>query len=280
MTVGESLDVRRCSISLRARDKAAALDELAELMASGSPLDAAQIRAALQAREAEGSTGFENGVAIPHARLPGDVPFLLAVAVSKKGVAFDSVDGKRSKLFFVLIGPDAEPQDYLRALAHISRLGLDAALRKELIGCHDESALLEVVRRNLAPTRGDTREAAAEEREAPARAQALLVVVLSDPGELDDMMTLFLQRGVEGASVFESRSMGATLGQVPLFGSLMDFLGEGGGASRTIISMLPAADVRPLVASIEKLFGDLDRRSGIAVMAADLSLAKGSLGTI
>ena len=100
MTIEGTLDVRRCSVALHARDKDAALEELAELMADGSMLDAAQVRAALQAREAEGSTGFENGVAIPHARLPGDVPFLLGVAVSKKGVAFDSVDCKRSKLFF------------------------------------------------------------------------------------------------------------------------------------------------------------------------------------
>ena len=278
MTVGETLDVRRCSVSLRARDKAGALEELAELVAAGSPLDATAVRTALQAREAEGSTGFENGVAIPHARLPGDVPFLLGVAVSKKGVVFDSVDGKRSKLFFVLIGPDGQPQEYLRALAHVSRLGLDDALRRELIGSRDESTLLAVVRHHLMPTRTAAKAAVGDD--APARSQVLLVVVLNDPGELDEMMTLFVDCGVEGASVFESRSMGATLGQVPLFGSLMDFLGEGGGASRTIISMLPAEAVRPLVASIEALFGDLDRRSGIAVMAAELSLAKGSLGTI
>ncbi len=49
MTVGETLDVRRCSVSLRARDKAGALEELAELMAAGSPLDAAAVRTALQA---------------------------------------------------------------------------------------------------------------------------------------------------------------------------------------------------------------------------------------
>jgi PTS system fructose-specific IIA component/PTS system nitrogen regulatory IIA component len=41
--------------------------------------------------------------------------------VSEEGVDFDSLDGERVQLFFLLISPPERPGDHLRALENISR---------------------------------------------------------------------------------------------------------------------------------------------------------------
>ena len=43
------------------------------------------------------------------------------VAVSQEGVDFDSLDGEKVQLFFLLISPPDRPGDHLRALENISR---------------------------------------------------------------------------------------------------------------------------------------------------------------
>jgi PTS system nitrogen regulatory IIA component len=272
MLVEGVLDERRCTVALQARDKDACLEELAELMASGSGLQGSAILAALRQREAEGSTGFEDGVAIPHARLPGDVPFVLGIATSRKGVDFASVDGKPSKLFFVLLGPDGAPQDYLRLLAHVSRLGRGAEVRRSLLAARDPAALFSLLQQHLQPATATPPTAVA--------AATLLILVLTDVDRLDDVMTLFVERGIEGASISESKSMGSALGEVPLFGSLLNFLSEGAGATRTIVTMLPTVELPPLIQGLEEIFGDLDNHTGLALMATDLAVAKGSLGAV
>jgi PTS system fructose-specific IIA component/PTS system nitrogen regulatory IIA component len=44
-----------------------------------------------------------------------------AVAVSREGVDFDSLDGEKVHLFFMLISPPDRPGDHLRALENVSR---------------------------------------------------------------------------------------------------------------------------------------------------------------
>src|SRR5215831_2200263 len=78
------------------------------------------VRAVLK-REQIASTGIGRGVAIPHAK-HGSVERLVGtVALSKGGVAFDSVDGEPVFIFVLLVSPQDRPGDHLRALENISR---------------------------------------------------------------------------------------------------------------------------------------------------------------
>jgi PTS system fructose-specific IIA component/PTS system nitrogen regulatory IIA component len=43
------------------------------------------------------------------------------VAVSRKGIDFESLDGEPVHLFFLLVSPPDRPGDHLRALENISR---------------------------------------------------------------------------------------------------------------------------------------------------------------
>jgi nitrogen PTS system EIIA component len=72
-------------------------------------------------RELLGSTGIGRSVAIPHSK-HGCVDRLVGtVAISKAGVAFDSLDGEPVHVFVLLISPQDRPGDHLRALENVSR---------------------------------------------------------------------------------------------------------------------------------------------------------------
>ena len=270
MELAGILDQRRCTVALQAKSKPACLEELATLMAAtdlGVSRDA--LLAALREREGLGSTGFENGVAIPHARLPGDVPFALGVAVSPGGVDYDSSDGSRSTLFFVLVGPEDSPQEYLRYLAHISRVGLNRTAREEIRAAPTRAALRSAVAGYLTPVVAGTAGTSAGRK--------LLIIVLYDLRLVDDVVTLFLEHGIQGATITESTGVKNVLSNVPLFGDFLNFLGDRSEASRTIMAVVPEHEIHPLVAELEQVTGDLDTHTGAAVLAVDLWFSKGSL---
>lgn len=76
---------------------------------------------AILKREELGSTGIGRGVAVPHTKHPSVDELVGTVAVSSQGVDFDSLDGERVQIFFLLISPPDRPGDHLRALENISR---------------------------------------------------------------------------------------------------------------------------------------------------------------
>jgi fructose-specific phosphotransferase system IIA component len=76
---------------------------------------------AIMKREELGSTGIGRGVAVPHTKHPSVKELVGTVAVSEAGVDFDSLDGEKVHLLFMLVSPPDRPGDHLRALENISR---------------------------------------------------------------------------------------------------------------------------------------------------------------
>ena len=76
---------------------------------------------AILKREELGSTGIGRGVAVPHTKHPSIDRLIGTVAISEEGVDFDSLDGEKVHLLFLLVSPPDRPGDHLRALENISR---------------------------------------------------------------------------------------------------------------------------------------------------------------
>src|SRR5262249_51849840 len=76
---------------------------------------------AILKREELGSTGIGRGVAVPHTKHASVNRLVGTVAISGEGVDFDSLDGEKVQLFFLLISPPDRPGDHLRAMENISR---------------------------------------------------------------------------------------------------------------------------------------------------------------
>ena len=102
---------------LSATSKEEALTELASLIAMNEGLDEDKIVGVLKEREKLGSTGIGDGIAIPHGKLKGLKKLVASFGRSKKGIDFQSIDGKPTHLFFLLMAPENTAGVHLKALA-------------------------------------------------------------------------------------------------------------------------------------------------------------------
>ena len=75
---------------------------------------------AIMKREELGSTGIGRGVAVPHTKHPSVDRLIGTVGVSAEGVDFNSLDGEKVQLFFLLISPPDRPGDHLRVGEHFA----------------------------------------------------------------------------------------------------------------------------------------------------------------
>lgn len=83
--------------------------------------DVESVIRAILGREELGSTGIGMGVAVPHTRHPTLTRLIGTVALSRRGVDFAALDGEPVNIFFLLVSPQNQPGDHLRALENISR---------------------------------------------------------------------------------------------------------------------------------------------------------------
>jgi PTS system nitrogen regulatory IIA component len=124
MKFADFIRVQAIKADLIAEDKDGAIHELvAGLVESKDVLEDEQesIIKAIMKREELGSTGIGRGVAVPHTKHPSVNRLIGTVGVSVEGVDFNSLDGEKVQLFFLLISPPDRPGDHLRALENISR---------------------------------------------------------------------------------------------------------------------------------------------------------------
>jgi PTS system nitrogen regulatory IIA component len=119
---------------MQAANKKGALEELAKPLVPGADgLELPKVMEVLLDRERLGSTGIGDNIAIPHGKLPQLSQLVLSFGRSLKGVDFDSMDGKPSHLFFMLLAPVNSAGLHLKALAKISRMFMSQAFRDNLM---------------------------------------------------------------------------------------------------------------------------------------------------
>ncbi|MEU0073028.1 fructose-specific PTS transporter subunit EIIC [Streptomyces sp. NPDC006332] len=141
------LSERTVKVELDARDKESAIREMAELLArTGKVVDGDELVATALRREAQGTTGLGEEIAIPHAKTDAVSAPLVGFARSAEGVEWDSLDGTKARLVFMIAVPEASAGDeHLRILALLSRKLMDPGFRERLSEAGDEAAVLEVL---------------------------------------------------------------------------------------------------------------------------------------
>ncbi len=87
-------------------------------------------------REQLGTTGIGQGVAIPHSRHPSVHELVGTLAIAPKGVPFDSLDNEPVYVIILLISPQDQPREHLRALEAVVRTMRDPAFVERLRHCH------------------------------------------------------------------------------------------------------------------------------------------------
>lgn len=100
---------------------------------------------AVISREKIVSTGIGNGVAIPHAKIESLQDFVLAIGIHKKeGIEWNSLDGARVKVIFLIGGPSLDQKKYLKILSHLTSLLKEERFRKALFFYKDPEEILKI----------------------------------------------------------------------------------------------------------------------------------------
>jgi PTS system nitrogen regulatory IIA component len=140
LTPGRSL------VNVPGGSKKAVLEEIAKLIGQQVPeFDWQTVYESLIAREKLGSTGFGNGIAIPHCRLKGCTSPVSAVLHLEKPVDFDAIDGAPVDLLFVLLVPEAATDAHLELLRQIASMLDRADVRASLRNAKTSDELYNVV---------------------------------------------------------------------------------------------------------------------------------------
>ncbi len=126
---------------LKSRSKRQVLDELAGAAAEAAGVSKCDVLAALNARERLGTTGVGQGVALPHARLPGLDRLYSVFGRAAEAIPFDAVDDRPVDLFFLLLAPEEANAEHLKALARVARLLRDQDMCARLRGADSAEAI-------------------------------------------------------------------------------------------------------------------------------------------
>jgi PTS system nitrogen regulatory IIA component len=147
MKLGEFLKKEYVFPALESENKDKVLAELVKGIGEDLPeLDTEAALNVLVEREALGTTGIGDGVAIPHGKMDSLDEIILAVGRSTKGVDFESLDFKPCTIFFLVLAPEQVAGMHLRILAHISRLLKDEEFRKSFMGANGREELWKLLR--------------------------------------------------------------------------------------------------------------------------------------
>lgn len=146
MRLAEILKESSIVADIRGKTKKDILTELVEqLKAAGLIRDVDTVVKIIMEREALGSTGIGDGVAIPHGKMKDAGNILCAFGISKNGVDFDSVDGEPVHIFFLVLAPEDSASQHLKILSRISRILRDQSFRKKLLKLSDAHAIHESI---------------------------------------------------------------------------------------------------------------------------------------
>lgn len=148
MSFSELLPENSILYSLEATTRDEALSEILKRIEANGALGEgmfSEIQQKLIEREELGSTGVGNGIAVPHTKFKHFEKPLLCIARSSKGVNFGALDGEPVFLFFMLLSPDKNATDHLKALTFISTALRDDFFCKFLKNAASEEEMLDTI---------------------------------------------------------------------------------------------------------------------------------------
>ena len=133
-------------IPLNANDKEGIIRELIDILDAKNRLpDRAAAEKVVFEREANMSTGMENGVAIPHGKTDTVDRLHVAMGLKPEGVDFGCVDGEPARILILTLSPASTSGPHIRFMAEITRLLQQEALRRRLLACRTPEEAIHVI---------------------------------------------------------------------------------------------------------------------------------------
>ncbi len=148
MRITDLLDVEGIILNASVSNK----EEVINMLAAGpnyfgALTDPAHARADILARERQGTTALPGGIAIPHAKSRAVSQLGITVMTVPGGVDFGADDGEKSRLIFLLVGPEHDPSGYLEMLSTLLKLlSSNPGLSEQLIAAQTSSEFLSLLK--------------------------------------------------------------------------------------------------------------------------------------
>lgn len=133
-------------LDLKATTKEEIIDKMVNLLDSGNRLnDKVAYKEAILKREAQSSTGLEEGIAIPHAKTNAVKIPSIAFGRVINGIDYDSMDDEPSHLFFMIAAPENSNDSHIETLSKLTTFFLDDTFRKNLLSAKTIEEVIEIV---------------------------------------------------------------------------------------------------------------------------------------
>ena len=132
-------------VPLQAGTKDEVIREMIQILIdTGRLSDSDPVYRAIWDREAMGSTGLANGIAVPHAKVDVVPDIELSIGVSPGSIDFQALDGKPSQLFFLILAPPGQSGPHIELLSEIARITRSAAFCRSLVNAKNSTEVVQL----------------------------------------------------------------------------------------------------------------------------------------
>lgn len=146
MKIDEILKKESVIANLVGKNKLEVIEEMTACLKQNNIIkDDQALFGTLMEREKLGSTGIGENVAIPHGKSDELTQIITVFARSLEGVDFDSLDQKPVHFVCMVIAPAHSTGQHLKALARISRLFKNQALREGILKAEDSDSIYSIL---------------------------------------------------------------------------------------------------------------------------------------
>jgi len=149
MVLAESLKKINILVKARSKNKWELIEEMVDLAVKNREISAAdseEIKIALVEREKSMSTGIGNGVAIPHCTTARVSDIIIILAISQKGIDFDSIDSNPVRIVILLLVPKNKLSQHIKSLANIAKVMGDEELREKIASLKTAESILKTIK--------------------------------------------------------------------------------------------------------------------------------------
>ncbi len=134
MVLGEVFSPNAIIVDLQSEDKEEVIAELVEQLVAHIPgADRSQLLSSVLNREEKMSTGIMPGIAIPHGKSETLNGIHGVIGISRSGIDFDSLDGKPTYLFLLIISCTKESERHLFVLKRLAQILENKSFYKEIM---------------------------------------------------------------------------------------------------------------------------------------------------
>lgn len=218
----------------------------------------------LKQREKMASTGFGNGIAIPHCSLDSITDFVIGVITIPNGADFDSIDESKVELLIFIVGPQSERNEHIRYLSGLSSILREKSNREKILHSKDAQEV-----KNILIGQSDFKNETDKRKDYNQ-----FHIVVQDNELFDDVLELLTEIEDSYLTVIESNNVSSYLYRKPLFANLWE--SEEKSFSKLIVAVVRKNISNELIRKINLKIKN-GKRSGLAFSVQDIIYFNGTI---